>query len=286
MNKKTKFVDLFAGIGGFHLSFKELGAKCVFACENNNQARMTYQSNFDMPEDNFHKDIRTLDTDTMPDFDVLCAGFPCQAFSTAGNRKGFADNSKDEKGQMFFYLLDIIKKKKPKALFLENVRGILTIDNGETFKTIESLLKKEGYSFYYKLVRTCDYGLPQLRPRVFMVGFLDDNKGNFEFPEHIPLKMTMSDVWQGNCTKEIGYTLMSSFQNKVMRKSNPWDLYFVDGQERRIGLEQARLMQGFPADFKFPVPHNRAVRQLGNSVSIPPVQMTAEKILDYLKEVE
>jgi len=281
-NEQLTFADFFAGIGGFHLAFKNIGAECVLACEKDNLARLTYQANFKISENKFPEDIRNLNLETIPSFDILCAGFPCQSFSIAGRKQGLNDTTEDEKGQMFFYLLDIIKAKKPKAFFFENVKNLLSIDNGQTFKFMEDLLRKEGYSFYYKIMKACDYGVPQLRPRVFMVGFKNDSKNDFEFPEPIPLKMTMSDVWGGKCHRDIGLTICVSYRNQALRPGkHPWDLYYIDGKERRLGKDQARQMQGFPKDFKFAGNYNDTWSRIGNAVM--PKQM--EAIAKHIKEI-
>lgn len=209
------YIDLFAGIGGFHLAMDKLGGICVFASEIDSDARKTYEHNHKSisPElfesGMFNSDIRSISPEMIPDFDVLCAGFPCQPFSQAGQKRGFNDTHKSERGNLFFNIVDIIEAKQPKAFFLENVRGLVNHDNGNTFKVIRDILENElGYSFYHQIVKASDYGLPQLRPRVFIIGFRDDTLlANFDFPPHVPLKYNMSDVWGGNCSREIGFTM-------------------------------------------------------------------------------
>jgi len=140
-----KFIDLFAGIGGFHLAFKSLGADCIFASEKDNAARQTYEANFKEKSPKlfenglFNDDILSIEPKNMPNFDILCAGFPCQPFSQAGQKKGFQED-RDSRGNMFFILRDIIKEKRPKAVFLENVRHILKHDNGK--RVSEKLLSR------------------------------------------------------------------------------------------------------------------------------------------------
>ena len=135
--EKFKFIDLFAGIGGFHLAMESLGGECVFASELDKNARKTYEANFAkttpklFQEGLFNADIRTILPEEIPDFDVLCAGFPCQPFSQAGHKRGFNDNHKSERGNLFFNIVDILEAKKPKAFFLENVRGIVNHDKGK-----------------------------------------------------------------------------------------------------------------------------------------------------------
>jgi DNA (cytosine-5)-methyltransferase 1 len=289
-----KFIDLFAGIGGFHLAMHRLGGECVFASEIDDFARLTYQENYQKISPKlfenglFNKDIRTISPKDLPDFDVLCAGFPCQPFSQAGYKRGFEDNHSSERGNLFFNIAEILEAKKPKAFFLENVRGLVTHDKGKTFKIIRNILEKElGYSFYYKVVHASDYGLPQLRPRVFIVGFRDDSFMNsFNFPSPIPLKFTMSDVWQGECSREIGFTIRVGGRGSNITDRRNWDNYLVDGELRRLSYIEAKKMQGFPNDFEFPVSKTQAIKQLGNSVAVDAVEAVAKNLLQHLEKIE
>jgi DNA (cytosine-5)-methyltransferase 1 len=291
MENNFTFIDLFAGIGGFHLAMHRLGGECVFASEIDEPARLTYEANYKkispkLFENNlFNKDIRTITPKDLPDFDILCAGFPCQPFSQAGHKRGFDDNHSSERGNLFFNIAEILEAKKPKAFFLENVRGLVTHENGDTFKIIRNILENElGYSFYFKIVHASDYGLPQLRPRAFMVGFRDEDfmKG-FVFPPPVPLKFTMSDVWNGKCTREIGFTIRIGGRGSVITDRRNWDNYSVNGELRRLSYIEARRMQGFPDDFIFPVTPAQAIKQLGNSVAVDAVEAVAKNILKHLK---
>ena len=221
-----KFIDLFAGIGGFHLAMKDLGVNCVFASEIDESARQTYRTNFRKISPNlfkddeklFNKDITQIDPKDIPDFDILCGGFPCQPFSNAGFRKGFEDT----RGTLFFNIAEIIRVKQPKAIFLENVRGLINHNNGKTFETIRRVIEEDiGYSFYYKVVKASDYGLPQARPRVFIVGFKDTNQ-YFEFPDSFPLRFNMSDVLGGKCSREIGFTLRCGGRGSKISDRRNW----------------------------------------------------------------
>jgi DNA (cytosine-5)-methyltransferase 1 len=248
MESTFKFVDLFAGIGGFHLAMHRLGGQCVFASEIDKHARKTYQHNFKHISPNlfkrglFNDDIRNIIADEIPDFDLLCAGFPCQPFSQAGFKRGFNDSHQSERGNLFFNIVDILQHKQPKAFFLENVRGIVHHDKGKTFQIIRQILADElGYSFYYKVVKACDYGLPQLRPRTFMIGFKDEGVlGNFHFPENLPLKFTMSDVWGGECSREIGFTLRVGGRGSNINDRRNWDAYLVDGDVKKLSYMEGR----------------------------------------------
>lgn len=290
---KFKFIDLFSGIGGFHIAMQSLGGKCVFASEIDKSARQTYEHNFkkSSPElfhnGMFNADIRTITPSDLPDFDVLCAGFPCQPFSQAGHKRGFNDTHKSERGNLFFNIVDILEAKQPKAFFLENVRGIVNHDQGNTFKVIRNIIENElGYSFHYKIVKASDYGLPQLRPRAFMIGFKDEGVlSSFSFPAHIPLKFTMSDVWGGECSREIGFTLRVGGRGSNINDRRNWDSYLVDTEIKKIMPDQAQKMQGFPQDFEFPVSNTQAMKQLGNSVAIDAVRICAKTMIDHLNVI-
>lgn len=285
-----KFIDLFAGIGGFHRALHELGCECVFASEIDESARVTYERNYTdispklFENKMFNDDIRKISANEIPDFDILCAGFPCQPFSQAGYKKGFSDGQNSERGNLFFNIADILEAKKPKAFFLENVRGIVNHDGGRTFKIIREILEDElGYSFYFKVVKATDYGLPQHRPRAFMIGFRDEGflKG-FEFPPKVPLRFNMSDVFEGNCSREIGFTLRVGGAGSNINDRRNWDSYLVNDEVIRIQPSHALKIQGFPSDFKLPNSRRDAMKQLGNSVAVDAVRACASALIEHL----
>jgi len=286
-----KFIDLFAGIGGFHIAMESLGGECVFSSEIDPFARKTYEHNFKKTNPDlfnsrmFNDDIRKINPIDLPDFDILCAGFPCQPFSQAGHKRGFNDTHKSERGNLFFNIVDILKAKKPQAFFLENVRGIVNHDNGNTFKVIRNVIENElGYSFHSQIVKASDYGLPQLRPRIFMIGFKNEGVlSNFSFPPKVPLKFNMSDVWKGECSREIGFTLRVGGRGSNINDRRNWDSYLVDGEVKKIMPEQARKMQGFSDDFEFPVPNTQAMKQLGNSVAIDAIKVCGKALMEHLE---
>lgn len=189
---KFKFIDLFAGIGGFRMALQNLGGKCVFTSEWDKYSQQTYKANFgEVP----FGDITKKETkDFIPDgFDVLCAGFPCQAFSIAGKRGGFEDT----RGTLFFDVAEIIKAKKPKAFFLENVKGLRNHDGGKTLETILNVLRNDLDYFVPtpQVVNAKNYGVPQNRERIFIVGFRKDlNITEFQYPEPIEHKAILSEI--------------------------------------------------------------------------------------------
>ena len=227
-----------------------------------------------MFDGNFAEDIETVDPKKIPDFDILCAGFPCQPFSIAGKLKGFAD----PRGNIFFEIIRILKVKKPKAFFLENVRNLISHDKGRTFKIIRDSLESLGYSFHFKVIKACDFGLPQYRPRVFMIGFRRKVTA-FMFPEPIPLKMSMSDIFGALCNRKIGFTLLTGGRGGKIGSRYNWDAYLVNGKIRHLSIKEGKKMMGFPDAFVMPVSETQAMKQLGNSVAVPAIGKVAEKLL-------
>jgi len=285
--RSYRFADLFAGIGGFHLAFHELGAECVFASEWDEYARLTYARNYRkmspqlFSSGRFAGDITKIkDKSTLPDFDILCAGFPCQPFSQAGRKLGFGDR----RGNLFFQIRDVIEAKEPDAIFLENVQHLLRHDDGKTIKRIRKILEKDlGYKLFERVVRASDHGLPQHRPRVFIIGFRNHDV-NFVFPEKRELRLTMSDVLRGKVDRDVGFTLRVGGKSSPINDRRNWDGYRVNGRVRRLTPDEAKLMNGFPRGFSFPkeVPASEAMKQLGNSVAVDAVRDYASRIIEAL----
>lgn len=188
MNEKLTFIDLFSGLGGFRIALESLGAQCVFSSEIDLHARETYYMNFgEYPSG----DITKISEKEIPEHDILCAGFPCQPFSHAGLRKGFDD----ARGTLFFDIIRIAKARRPKVLFLENVSGLTSHDNGKTIQVIKEQIANLGYTLYYKTMNAMHYGIPQNRNRWYGVAIRNDLvQGEFYFPPKKPLKFTLNDV--------------------------------------------------------------------------------------------
>lgn len=302
--KKPKFIDLFAGIGGFHIALGNAGAKCVFASEWDEHARKTYMHNFDMRETGkpgakgdplLAGDITQVPPEEIPDFDILCAGFPCQTWSSIGKQLGFDD----ARGTLFFNIAEIAKVKRPAVLFLENVKNLAAHDNGRTIQRMKETLLELGYhpacGDFVHHINAYDYGVPQNRQRVFIVAFLDPAAAaRFKLPKHVPIRRTLREIMGGfvamspaNPTKErtIGFTLRLGGQNSGINDRHNWDTYLVDGQETRLTPEQGLQLQGFPDTFSFPedLPGKNRMNQLGNSVPVPAVEAWAKEILNALK---
>ena len=274
------FADLFAGIGGFHLALERLGGRCVFACEIDPHARKTYAANFPGLQ-HFAADIAAVNVEDVPEIDVLCAGFPCQPFSQAGHKRGFSEE-KDRRGNMFFEIVRLLEAKRPRAFLLENVRHLLQHDSGRTFAVVLERLQHLGYRVHHQIVKASDYGLPQHRPRVFIVGFRDETV-EFAFPPPIPLRLTLDQVWGAPCERRIGYTLRVGGRASGLHDRRNWDLYRVAGETSRLTPREGRRLMGFPDDFVFPVSETQAMKQLGNSVAVDAVYAVARAMVQALR---
>lgn len=309
MQNKIRFIDLFAGIGGIRLGFEGQAnnTECVFSSEWDKFAQKTYEANFgQIPAG----DITKIKASEIPNFDVLLAGFPCQPFSAIGKREGFKNKAQ---GTMFFEVLRILKYHMPKAFLLENVQGLLTIQHGETFKTIIELLTKAGYNVQWKLLQASDFGLPQSRRRVIIVGFRSDiDASSFAFPtgngktkyvgnilEDDPEGYSISKHLQKSYLfkKDDGHPLVVDKNSKCFAKTLNASYHkiqritgtFVKGGETGLRLFselECKRLQGFPDDFKVPVSRTQMYRQFGNSVAIPMIEAVSSKIKKVLSENE
>lgn len=300
------FVDLFAGIGGFRLAFEQLGGRCVFACEIEGIVRQTYERNFgDEPEG----DVTKIPADSIPDHDILLAGFPCQAFSIMGKMEGFADT----RGTLFFEIERILRAKRPPLILLENVRQLLTNQRGRTFAVIQSHLRELGYYIHHAVLNALDFGLPQKRERVFIVGFR--NRYRFEFPKgtreydlagvlqpdgEVPRKYEASDyikqrrleavnpddifypsVWHENKAGNVSIHDHAC----ALRANASYNYQLVNGVRHFTPREMLRL-QGFPDDFEVCGSYTRARFQTGNAVAVPVVKAVGRAMLEALEAGE
>ncbi len=305
MVSKFKFIDLFAGIGGIRIPFEELGGECVFSSEWDKFSQITYEANFgEVP----YGDITKIDEKEIPKHDLLVGGFPCQAFSQAGLKKGFQDT----RGTLFFDIARILKYHKPKAFLLENVKHLRGHDSGKTFNTIMSVLRELGYqTVEYKILNAKDFGVPQNRERIFIFGYIDFIF--FQFPDPLNIKTKLGEILDENIPEK--YTISSRmWESAIRRKENNrkrgygfgYSLfnkdseytstisarYYKDGSEiwiddgketpRMLTPNEARKLQGFPEGFKIPVSDMQAYKQFGNSVSVPVIRAIAKKIVEYL----
>lgn len=315
-NAEFTFIDLFAGIGGIRIPFQELGGKCVFTSEWDKFAQKTYHVNFgDIP----NGDITKITNEEIPDFDVLLAGFPCQPFSQAGLKKGFSDT----RGTLFFEIERIIKAKRPKAFLLENVKQLRGHDKGRTLKVILEHLDDLDYQVTYDVLRAADFGVPQNRERIYIVGFNRsyygiDKEYKFSFPEPTHQKTRLGDILEDNVDEK--YTISQKlYEGHIRRKAehqkkgNGFGFslfnadseytntisarYYKDGSEilidqgpdippRKLTPRECAGLQGFPDSFIIPVSDTQAYKQFGNSVAVPVIRAIAKRVREEMKRMD
>lgn len=279
LNKEPTYIDLFCGIGSFHHSFKKHKFKCVLACDLSKPARDTYKRNYGIEP---LGDITKIKPKDVSPYDILCAGFPCQPFSQAGKHKGF----KDERGNMFLQIMKFVKCHKPKLVVLENVQGLLNHDGGNTFKTIETLLNKNKYTMVYKVLKCSDYGIPQMRKRLFIIGvhqkiLKKDYKDLLDFDKY-KKSTTLSKFLKKKFEKDTAYTIRCGGKNSPINGRHNWDGYIVDGKEYRLTIEDALKLQGFNKNFVLEGSTTEKWRLLGNTIPTVFTGMIAESIRSYL----
>ncbi len=306
MSTKT-FIDLFAGIGGIRLGFESVGYKCVFSSEWDEDACKTYEANFgERPAG----DITKIPSEDIPDFDILLAGFPCQPFSIIGLKEGF---NHETQGTLFFEIERILKDKNPMAFMLENVRNLVAHDGGRTLKIILTHLEALGYKVYYKVLNALDFGLPQKRERIIIVGFRVPVK--FEFPSPVPIEQrkTLEDILEDNVDPKY-YVKERIKQSRIERMKyeipkpyithenvagsitpHPYSCalragasanYILINNERRPTERELLRLQGFPEDFKIVVPYSAIRKQTGNSVAVPVIAAVARQMKKAIDEYE
>lgn len=314
----ANFIDLFAGIGGFHYALEEYGHNAVFASEWDNNAALVYETNHGLKPQG---DITAIDAKDIPAHDIIAAGFPCQAFSISGSRNGFAD----PRGTLFFEIARIAEHHRPKVLFLENVRNFAAHDSGKTLKTVTNVLDNLGYSVSTQLYNASDFGLPQNRQRFFIVAVdksFSDVPFEFPAPPHTPVKLedilldddTLTDplvikradavidtsripstqvnkpvrvgsVGKGGQGERIysplGHAItLSAYGGGVGAKTG---LYLIDGKVRKLHPRECARVQGFPESFILPEKNTVAWKQFGNSVPINVLKEIARAITEQYK---
>lgn len=312
--KRIKVGDLFAGIGGIALGFENAGFHVVWANEIDHNACITYRCNFEHKM--YECPIQTLQTDKLIDTDMLVAGFPCQAFSIAGYRKGFEDS----RGTLFFEIMRLVDELKPKYLFLENVKNLEKHNKGNTFTIILKELNKRGYFVKYKVMNTCEYSsIPQNRERIYIVAFKDRNIYNvFEFPKKVKNIQKITDLLEMDVNKSFYYS--SKFKNypllkdEMRNKNSVYQWRRVYLRENKNGLcptltanmgmgghnvplildskgirkltpRECARFQGFPETYKLPkLTCSALYKQLGNSVSVPVIEAIAKEIMRAIKK--
>jgi DNA (cytosine-5)-methyltransferase 1 len=272
MDTELKYIDLCCGIGSFHYAFRALNMKCVLACDINATARNTYESNYGMKP---HGDLYDLVIEDIPKFDIICAGFPCQPFSTAGQHKGFDDS----RGTIFFEIMKIVDVHKPKYLVLENVPALLSHDDGRTFKVIQDTISGAGYNIDHKIIKCSDYGIPQMRKRILIVGVRNGNPANILDFGRFKCDVNLSEYLKKPFQKKTAYTIRCGGRRSPFESKHNWDGYIVDGKEYRLTLEDALKLQGFPDTFILQGSDTEKWRQLGNTIPTIFTKMIAENIM-------
>ncbi len=304
MAKIYKTIDLFAGIGGIRLGFEAYGCENVFSSEWDKYAQDMYEANFgERP----FGDINKISPVDIPDHDILLAGFPCQPFSIAGKGLGFADT----RGTLFFNIEAILEAKKPQAFLLENVKRLTTHDNGQTFVVILEKLKNLGYTVYHKVFNSLDFGLPQKRERIYIVGFL--NPIHFKFPKPLGYYKPLTEILQNDTEIPKNYFLSEELKQKrfaavkgippvpsvwheniggnisalpyscALRAGGSYNYLVVNGIRRLTDREMLRI-QGFPDTFKINIPYSQARKVAGNSVSVPVIKAIASEMIKALEQ--
>lgn len=317
--KNYTFIDLFAGLGGFRLALESLGAKCVYSSEWDKFAQEVYCENFGEIPDG---DITKVDENQIPEHDILCAGFPCQAFSISGKQRGFEDS----RGTLFFDVARIVKAKKPKVVFMENVKNFATHDKGKTLSVVKSTMTELGYTFNYKVLNATDYGIPQKRERIYMVCFRNDlNINEFSFPKTFSLQKHVEDfllydeklisslyvyrpdIYYNNKidNKKSNRPIRLGIVNKggqgeriystkgiaVTLSANGGGIfaktggYLVNGIPRKLHPRECARLMGFPDSYKMSKNKNQAYKQFGNSVVVDVLQYIAIEIGKKLEGV-
>lgn len=320
LSKKYTLASFFAGVGGIELGFEKTGEfRVVYANEFDKHAQETYQLNFpDIDLDG--RDIHDVVSDEIPQVDVITGGFPCQAFSIAGYRKGF----EDERGDLFFELLRMITHKRPRAIFIENVKNMVTHDHGNTFKVIREALVSNGYYIKWKVLNTKDYGnIPQNRERIYIVGFLSRSAYNtFYFPTPTELETELSDVidyekkfdeafyyrkgkqpfyeelaksitekdtiyqWRRRYVRKNKNGVVPTLTANMGTGGHNVPLVLTSHGIRKLTPRETFNVQGFPKSFKLPenMAKSHLYKQAGNSVSVPVIERIAENIYTALKQ--
>jgi len=319
--KVIKFIDLFAGIGGFRIALESFGGKCVFTSEWDKQCQTTYRTNFhDVPLG----DITKIKEEEIPAHDIICGGFPCQSFSIAGKQKGF----EDARGTLFFDVARIAQYHKPKALFLENVKNLANHDKGKTLTTIVNVLDNIGYNVFYKVLNASNFGQPTARERIYIVAFRKDlNITKFNFPVENGKVSTLKDLLEEDVPekyfinrtdikiidKAIDFDLLGHYPQKPIRVgtinkggqgeriysiyghaitlsaygggiASKTGGYYINGRVRKLTPRECARVMGFPDTFKIPVSDSQAYKQFGNSVVIPVLQEIYVEIAKLIKK--
>lgn len=317
--EQLKFIDLFAGIGGFRIALESFGEQCVYTSEWDKHSQKTYEANFGEIPDG---DITKIDEKDIPSHDIICAGFPCQAFSISGKQRGF----EDVRGTLFFDVARIAKHHKPKVLFLENVKNFAKHDDGNTLKTVLEVLDDIGYKAFYQVLNASFYGQPTARERIYIVAFRKDlGINSFDFPKPQHKNVILKDLLDEKVEDKYfivrddvkiegqeseSSDLLGNYPQKPVRVGTinkggqgeriysiyghtitltacgggaaSTGAYLLGNKIRKLTPRECARVMGFPDDFQIPVSDTQAYKQFGNSVVVPVLQAVYSQILKFL----
>ncbi len=319
--KQLKFIDLFAGIGGFRIALESFGEKCIFSSEWDKNCQEIYNTNF---QEKPKGDITQIKEKNIPRHDILCAGFPCQPFSISGKQKGL----KETRGTLFFDIVRIAKYHKPQVVFLENVKNFEKHDKGKTLKVVLNALDEIGYKVYYKVLNSSHFGQPTTRERIYIVGFKKNiDSSNFKFPDGSRKETILKDLLEKNVSKSFyinrediklkkkeetkplfknypqkpirvgtinkggqGERIYSIYGHTITLSSNGGGIasktgaYLVNNKIRKLTPRECARVMGFPEDFIIHSSSSQAYKQFGNSVVIPVIKDIYEEIIKIIKK--
>lgn len=281
MSTQRKFIDLFCGIGSFHHSLKKLGLECVMACDISQAARDTYQANYNIePKQN----IIDIDPKDIDEFDILCAGFPCQPWSNIGQHKGFDD----ERGTLFFQIMKFVSYHNPSIIILENVAALLTHNKGATYRRMSDMLEQHGYQVVSKVLKCDDYGIPQMRKRLFILAIREDIVNDLSLDKSILLSFpkqttpSLTEYLGKDFEKKTAYTIRCGGRNSPLNDKHNWDGYIVDKKEYRLSIEDCLRLQGFKRDFVLHGSRTQQYKLLGNTIPTNLTFLVGSKAVDIL----
>ena len=276
-----RIIDLFSGIGSFHKAAHDLGHTCVFASDIDPVVAKVYEANYGLKPAG---DITALNlADDIPDHDVLCGGFPCQPFSQIGKRQG----SDEARGRLIDYVEGALKTKRPRAFVLENVKGLLTSHDGDDFRRITKLLSDIGYAIHWKVLRADDYGIPQMRNRLFIVGIrMDVATRPFVFPAPVGNRTSLAQYLDRPFIKPSAYTIRCGGRNSGIDDRRNWDSYHLDGGATyTLTVEDCTRLQGFePTTWDWAgVTDRRKLQMLGNTIPTCLTKAVLGEVFNYLE---
>ena len=307
-----RFIDLFCGIGGFHLALSSFGAQCVFACDIDRNVQKVYEKNFKMmPQGNITK----IKNKEIPSHEILCAGFPCQPFSISGAQKGFDD----PRGKLFFEIIRIARYHKPQIILLENVKNLRKHNNSETFETIRKSLNNIGYYVFDKIFVASDFGIPQARERLYIVAIKKSLRiKQFEFPATIEESISLNDILYDESEKyDVNITREYTINPQVLKRKGliqvarigkgrqgeriyspdgfavtlssqggglggKTGMYLINNSVRKLYPRECARLMGFPDEFQYAPSVATAFKQFGNSVVVDVLQNIIREIVDQL----